>query len=112
MIDKIKKYSLYIIGVLFALLCLQTCRSCVSISSQEFIELEQEAKIDSINKLYKNACDSIVVLNHKIDKLTIEVEHLNTVINKTEKNAEFIKNQNKTLNENLKISLYKDEKSE
>lgn len=112
MIENIKKYSLYIIVVLFVLLCMQTCRSCVSRSSQEFIELEQEMKIDSIDKLYKDACDSIVVLNHNIDKLVTEVNHLKTIINKTEKDAEFIKNQNKTLNENLKISLYKDEKSE
>lgn len=105
MVERIKKYSLYIIGALFILLCLQTCRSCVSNSSQEFIELEQEAKIDSVNKLYKNACDSIVILNHIIDKQDDEIKHLNAFI-------DTYKKQNKSLNENLKISLYKDEKSE
>ena len=77
MVERIKKYSLYIIGALFILLCLQTCHSC----------------------------DSIVILNHIIDKQDDEIKHLNAFI-------DTYKKQNKSLNENLKISLYKDEKSE
>lgn len=109
MVEKIKRYSIWIIVVLFILLCMQTCRSCTKSTTLEWSEMENNTTIDSLQQLYNNINKKSDSLQYELNKKQLECESLKNTINRLETDKTYLQDQNKTLNNNLNKSLNKDE---
>ena len=108
MVEFIKKYYVYIIGALFALLCLQTCRSCTKGNNQ--VELSQ--KIDSLEENNREKVIIIDSLKSVVKQDSIKIESLQITVGRLEGDKSYLQESNNKLNSNLKKSLDKNEKSE
>ena len=112
MVNWLKQYYLWIILGLFALLCLQTCRSCSKENTIQWTEMETSVVIDSLNKVNTKLSKKVDSLQYELNKLQSKYEASRSIIDNLSKDKEYLKDQNKTLNSNLKKTLDKNEKSE
>lgn len=112
MVNWIKKYYLWIIITLFALLGLQTCRSCSIRNTLMWTEVEKSTIIDSLSRIVDGKNKYIDSLQYEINNLQNKYENSRDIIDGLNRDKEYLKDQNKTLNSNLKKTLNNNEKSE
>ena len=112
MVSWLKQYSLWIIIGLFALVCLQTCRSCAVNNTLQWTEMEQSIMRDSLVRSNNIKDKKIDSLQYELNKLQSKYDASRSVIDGLSKDKEYLKDQNKTLNSNLKKTLDKNEKPE
>lgn len=112
MVNWLKQYYLWIIIGLSVMLCLQTCRSCATKNTLQWSEVEQSTMRDSLVYLNNLKDKKIDSLQYELNKIQSKYEASRSIIDGLNKDKEYLKDQNKTLNSNLKKTLDKNEKSE
>ena len=74
--------------------------------------MESAVTIDSLTKVNTKLSKKVDSLQYELNKLQSKYEASRSVIDNLSKDKEYLKDQNKTLNSNLKNTLDKNEKSE
>lgn len=112
MVNWLKKYYLWVIISLFALLMLQTCRSCTKSSAITWTEVEMNTAVDSLNHEILIRDNRINELQSQVDGYESQIQFQQRLIESLKSDKEFLKESNAKLNTNLNKSLNKNEKSE
>jgi len=109
MVEFLKKNCLYIIGVLFALTCLQTCRSCTKSNELEWTGVETTQKLDTLNSKLKQETRRADSLQAVVDQKEVVIEGLRGTVKRLEGDKTYLQETTNKLNSNLKKSLDKNE---